>query len=294
MLTRERAVLALLEQAKAPITSIVLTKLTFLLRHEGGIAADIPTFYDFVPYKFGPYSFALHNDLMALHRNNYVEQSGDQWALGRIAGRDRYWIGELSDSASKTIKYVIRTRGALSKDELLKHVYGTFPWYASKSELRNLAPRNYTHSPASATPAVYTVGYQQKTIDGFLAGLIRQGIEAIVDVRSNPVSRNYGFARRTLEALATKVGIKYRHFPQLGIPSEDRKGLISDKQFDSLFLSYQKTVLPREMEAIEEIARMMATTAAALLCYEADPCCCHRSRLAAAIAKASGLTIVHI
>ena len=42
----------------------------------------------------------------------------------------------------------------------------------------------------------------------------------IVDVRYNPVSRNYGFAGRTLSELAEEVGI---HFPQLGIPEMSGK-----------------------------------------------------------------------
>jgi uncharacterized protein (DUF488 family) len=46
-------------------------------------------------------------------------------------------------------------------------------------------------------------------VDGFLANLIKNGIEAVIDVRSNPVSRNYGFAGSTLKALAERIKLYY-------------------------------------------------------------------------------------
>ena len=53
MLTRERIILRLLTQVAKPLSRTVLVKLVFLLRHETTLK-DVPSFYDFVPYKFGP------------------------------------------------------------------------------------------------------------------------------------------------------------------------------------------------------------------------------------------------
>jgi uncharacterized protein (DUF488 family) len=293
LLTREKAVLATLQETKQHLSSLVLTKLLFLLRQETGVAKRVAGFYDFVPYRFGPYSFALHNDLAALKRNGYVEPSGDNWRLGRFVDRDRNWMSELDDDVASAIRYVISQRGALKSDDLLRHVYQTYPWFASKSELTDLVPKNVPKS-ASAEVAVYTAGYQQKTIDAFLAGLLRQGISAIIDVRSNPVSRNYGFAGRTLSTLAEKVGIGYHHFPHLGIPSDERKDLNSAKQYEDLFEGYRKKVLPREPDAIAEVAVLMTKMPSTLLCYEADAGLCHRSHLAHAVSEANRLPIVHL
>ena len=293
MLTREKAVLAMLQEAGRPLSPLVLTKLFFLMRHEAEISKKIAGFYDFVPYKFGPYSFALHNDLAGLKRNGYVESAGEDWMLGRFVDRARDWMDELDKSVSDAIRYLYLSRGRLKPDDLLKHVYSTYPWFASMSELKHLVPCDVPNvQPAKA--AVYTAGYQQKTVDGFLSGLLRQGISCIIDVRSNPVSRNYGFAGRTLAALAGKLGLHYKHFPQLGIPSAERKGLHSEEQYNLLFLSYRKKLLPRECDSMSKIAGFMRETPSVLLCYEADPSCCHRSHLADAIHKLSGLGVVHL
>ena len=49
-------------------------KLVFLLRHETCLK-DVPSFYDFVPYKFGPFSFTLYRELERLQQNGYVTTS---------------------------------------------------------------------------------------------------------------------------------------------------------------------------------------------------------------------------
>jgi len=283
----------MLQEAGRPISPIVLTKLFFLMRQEAEVSKQIAGFYDFVPYKFGPYSFALHNDLAGLKRNGYVENSGDDWRLGQFVDRGRDWIGELDESVSEAIRSVYSSMGQLTTDDLLRHVYLTYPWFASMSELKHLVPSGLPkREPAKA--AVYTAGYQQKTVDGFLSGLLRQGISCIIDVRSNPVSRNYGFASRTLATLAGKLGLQYKHFPQLGIPSADRKGLDSEEQLDVLFLKYREKVIPRERDTMSEVAAIMKKTPSALLCYEAEPSCCHRSHLAEALDRMSGLGVVHL
>lgn len=283
----------MLQEAERPLGSLVLTKLFFLLRYEAGLAKRIAGFYDFVPYKFGPYSFVLHNDLAGLRRNGYLEPSGDNWRLGRLVDPNRDWMSELDRPVSDAVRYVYSNRGGLNTDDLLKHIYSNYPWFASRSELKHLVPRNIPESK-SARVGVYTVGYQQKTVDAFLSALLAQGISWIIDVRSNPVSRNYGFAGRALAALSGKVGLQYKHFPQLGIPSAERKGLNSEEQYDVLFMRYRKNVLPRESDSVAHVAALMRTSPSALLCYEADPSSCHRSHLAEAISGVNGLEVVHL
>jgi hypothetical protein len=127
LLTREKAVLATLQETKHHLSSLILTTLFFLLRQETGVAKKVAGFYDFVPYRFGPYSFALHNDLAALKRNGYVEPSGDNWALGHFVDRNRDWMSELDEDVASAIRYVLSTRGGLTSDDLLRHVYQNLP-----------------------------------------------------------------------------------------------------------------------------------------------------------------------
>ena len=69
MLNRQRVVILLLKLADRPVSRTELTKWCFLLRHEsetqGGSA-----FYDFVPYRFGPLSFALYQETEKLEAAN--------------------------------------------------------------------------------------------------------------------------------------------------------------------------------------------------------------------------------
>ena len=141
LLTKGKAVLATLQEANHPLSSLVLTKLVFLLRQETNVAQRVAGFYDFVPYRFGPYSFALHNDLAALKRNGYVEPSGDNWRLGQFVDPHRNWMSELDADVASAIRYVLSKRGVMKKDDLLKHVYQHYPWFASKSELKHLVPK---------------------------------------------------------------------------------------------------------------------------------------------------------
>ena len=80
MLRRQKTVLALLAEAHEPMTSTLLVKLVFLLRRET-ILRDDPVFYDFVPYLYGPFSFALYRELDCLQRDGLVTNTDERWAI---------------------------------------------------------------------------------------------------------------------------------------------------------------------------------------------------------------------
>ena len=71
MLMRQRTILDLLTRIERPVTRTVLGKLVFLLRHET-VLWHSPSFYDFVPYKYGPFSFTLYRELELLRQTGYV------------------------------------------------------------------------------------------------------------------------------------------------------------------------------------------------------------------------------
>jgi uncharacterized protein (DUF488 family) len=48
-------------------------------------------------------------------------------------------------------------------------------------------------------------------------------IRRLIDVRSNPTARRYGFHESTLDRLVNRLSIEYRHFAELGIRSEIRR-----------------------------------------------------------------------
>ena len=116
----------------------------------------------------------------------------------------------------------------------------------------------------------------------------------MIDVRSNPVSRNYGFAGRTLASLAANVHLRYHHLPELGIPSNQRKGLTSAAKYRKLFEDYRGTILPAQANAVEKTVELVKDKPSALLCYEADPECCHRRPLADVVSEKSGLPVIDL
>jgi uncharacterized protein (DUF488 family) len=142
--------------------------------------------------------------------------------------------------------------------------------------------------------AVYTIGYEGRSVDGFLDKLLHSGIRRIVDVRANPVSMKYGFAKSSLSGLATKLGIGYVHCPQLGIPSSRRKQAHTDTDFRKLFNYYESQILTAQEDGAAKVAELMKAMPSVLLCMEREAVNCHRGRLATRIAALNKLDVVHL
>ena len=124
--------------------------------------------------------------------------------------------------------------------------------------------------------------------------LLRPGIERLIDVRKNAMSRKYGFAGKTIARLCDDVDIEYIHVPTLGIPSSMRTDLSSQEAYDRLFDKYEAKILPGATESIASVAELCSEKASALMCFEASSCQCHRGRLAPRVAAESGLEVKHL
>ncbi|MCG3129650.1 MAG: hypothetical protein FLDDKLPJ_00384 [Phycisphaerae bacterium] len=293
MLRRQKIILALLDRATKPLSQTMFVKLAFLLRQETEIGNDT-TYYGFVPYHYGPFSFALYRELEALVRKSYIVKDDDGLHLDpSMAAETRRLVADLPGTAQTAIDHVSSRYGSKAQKTLLRDVYARYPWFATKTERKDLLPATMPLSP-SATPAVYTIGYEGDSIDGFFDRILRTGIRGIADVRSNPVSRKYGFARSSLSGIAKKLGINYRHHPELGISGVHRAGLNGFASYQRLLDQYERTMLPRQTVGVAALAEVVRSEATALLCVESDVRCCHRSRLAVAIAGVSGLPVIHL
>lgn len=142
------------------------------------------------------------------------------------------------------------------------------------------------------TPTLYTIGYQGKTIEEFLAVLLGAGIELVVDVRRRPISRKPGFAKAKLSSALADAGIDYRHIVDLGMPED----LLQEKNArdNSRILDAYDQHLAAHPELVEEVAALASSKPACLLCFEADITQCHRSRLASAVRRIELRQIVHL
>lgn len=299
MLNRQRTLLAFLSAAQASghrgLSKVQLTKFAFLFRESVGASAGLT--YEFVPYKYGPFSFALYRELDSLVEKGLVQQTADSRALLSVPNGSlelaRDEAGKLPRFAWPAVREVSDEYGALRHDDLLRNIYSQHPWYAQNSERTDLVTHARLPAPR-AEAAAYTVGYEGKCVDGFLAGLLRQGIARIVDVRRNAVSRKYGFAKSTLSKHLAGLGLEYVHIPELGIASGERADLTDAKAYDALLERYERQHLPKKAVYIDRVIELLHEKPSALLCMERDPAMCHRSRLAANAGASGGLEVHHL
>ena len=130
---------------------------------------------------------------------------------------------------------------------------------------------------------VFTIGYEGVTMSEFVAALRAAGVAQVIDVRALPLSRRPGFSKTSLAASLAEAGIGYVHLKALGTPKEGRDAA---KKGDVPTLRRVYAGQLELPEAQAQAARMLDLAAerpSALLCYERDPCHCHRTLLLAAV-----------
>jgi uncharacterized protein (DUF488 family) len=140
---------------------------------------------------------------------------------------------------------------------------------------------------------LYTLGYEGLDIETFVARLASVGAKIVVDVRELPLSRKRGFSKSSFRAVLAAAGIEYCHVPQLGCPKSIRNQYKLDGDWNAYtcsFLSYVST----QVAPIRELAKLANTSAACLVCFEADFSLCHRSFVARAARKHGGPVVMHL
>ena len=236
MLNRQKLFLNLLQMSGGQASHLAMTKWCFLIRQEtpsrGGSA-----FYEFVPYRYGPFFFGLYHEAASLVRDGWIEEADDKtWRL-TLAGHQlaiaipRPWKGKRTRSSSGMANLAQPSCSTRSIQGILGLRSTAISW--SDGRYRPVA-----------SLAVYTIGYEGLLVDDFLNRLLRNGIQLLIDSRNNPVARRYGFHKSSLSRLCERLGVEYRHFPNLGIPSESRQALDSSSGYTELFDSYETAILP--------------------------------------------------
>ena len=288
MLTRQKILLRLIAASGGEISKLKLAKLGFLLRNEGR-SEQLESFYEFVPYLYGPYSFTLNHELENLARDGCIKNPSSEKISLTAAGAK---ITKQSTDVRllRDLELLSHNYGDLGETDLLDSVYAQHPWFTVNSARKG--GRRARRSVAKT--ANYTVGYQSFQVDGLLNRLLEQGISIIFDTRQHPVSRRYGFHKSTLSQLCDKVGLSYEHVPELGVPSTWRQDLISQQDYERLFSRYETEILSQVKPMLNNIAERLAEAPSALMCLEANSKCCHRSTLAQHLSRINGLPIVEV
>lgn len=294
---RQKQLLALLGALGGKATNLDFQKLLFLYCQE---ASDLAPF-EFVPYRYGAFSFTSYADRRKLTQLGFLTQEEKSWELTEL-GRKSAAVGR--DTLGRITAFT-RCQGGLRGDALVAETYRHFPYYAVRSEIAGrvlkgdaAARRRIDAARPKPKPAsVATLGYEGRTLENYLNTLLRAGVTLLCDVRSNPISRKYGFSKGTLSSACENLGIRYEHLPELGIASERRKNLDFQADYDKLFRKYEREDLPKQIPALEKIRDWVHSgSTVALTCYELAPHQCHRHCVSEALERKFGpkLAAVHL
>ena len=129
---------------------------------------------------------------------------------------------------------------------------------------------------------VYTIGYEGATVAEFLDALARAGVERVIDVRALPLSRRPGFSKSSLAASLHERGVEYIHLKALGTPKRGRDAAKKGDVATLREVYAGQLELPEAQAQAAQMRVLAAEKPSALLCYERDPCHCHRTLLLAA------------
>lgn len=281
----------MLDSLNGPVSNLDFQKLLFLFTKE----CEKEPSYEFVPYKFGGFSFTSYADKRRLMEACLLTRDDHQWQLtetGRKAAR-------MNATQPLVVAGFCRRHHSLRGNSLIAEQYRRFPYYATRSEILNsVLPDAESRKkvaeacPPRSKPGLLTIGYEGRSLEAYLNLLIRKSATMLCDVRRNPLSRKYGFSKGTLSKACEGVGIRYEHLPELGIDSEDRRDLKTQADYDELFAGYERQNLPTQAAALAKISAWVdAGERVALTCYEALPSQCHRHCVAEAVEQMKRPTV---
>ncbi len=283
MYYRRKILLCLLQTFEGTLEKIQLQKLLFLYCQK----QEKPAFY-FIPFKYGCFSFQANADLATLGKYGLIEEQEKYWKINTKED----FLTTLNKQDALLMRGVSLVYKNKSTDDLIKLTYQKYPYFAINSQIARKVLSNeelakVTKSrPESEKKCLYTIGYEGLSLEEYINQLIQKDIKVLCDVRKNSFSMKYGFSKSQLQAACEGVGIKFLHFPEVGIESSQRRELNSQNDYDALFESYCQEILPQTLKTQEAIVALVEQhQRVALTCFEGQYCQCHRSHLANAVAK---------
>lgn len=281
MFYRRKVILALLQLFEGQIDKISLQKLLFLFTQRQKKAE-----YDFIPYKYGCYSYSANADLTAMVKKGILSETTSHFTSNETTD----YFKNLKEVDKKLILEVKTQYGQMSANALMKHTYLNFPYWAINSikakeilSSEQLEKVN-NNRPKNNNTMLFTIGYEGISLEEYLNRLLKNDVKILVDVRNNPLSMKYGFSKSQLQRYCNSLGINYVHFPEVGIQSEQRQELKTQSDYDKLFAVYCENNLTKTKVSQEKILNLLKEhKRIALTCFEANICQCHRKHLAEAI-----------
>jgi uncharacterized protein (DUF488 family) len=281
MYYRRKIILALLQLFEGQIDKISLQKLLFLFTQRQSKAE-----YDFIPYRYGCYSYSLNADLTAMVKRGMLLETTTHFTSKESI--DYFKI--IKESDKKLMTEIKAHYGKMSANALMKHTYLNFPYWAINSvKASEILTSEQLEKVNNSRPKIedtilFTIGYEGISLEEYLNRLLKNDVKVLVDVRNNPLSMKYGFSKSHLQRFCNSLGIEYTHFPEVGIQSEQRQELNVQSDYDKLFAVYRQNNLTKTISSQEKILNLLKEhKRIALTCFEANICQCHRKYLAESI-----------
>ncbi len=247
--------------------------------------------FDFVPYKFGCFSFQANADMSTMVKYGQVSENDSKW---RKINKEDY-LSLLKETDKKALVKLKNLYSGKSRVDLIRYTYIEYPYYAINSTIaKNVLNTDEYFSVESAKPVfdssvLFTIGYEGISLEKYLNKLILNGVKLLCDVRKNSLSMKYGFSKSQLKNACEGLGIDYEHMPDLGIDSDKRRELKTQSDYDKLFRQYKGETLTRTYFQQEHILELLKKyKRIALTCFEANICQCHRKYLAEAVTMLPG------
>lgn len=285
MYYRQKILLSILETFDGRLSRTQLQKLAFLFTR----FQENKT-YDFVPYRFGCYSFQANHDLYLMAKRGILEEEKHDGYQYWHKKNDLSCAAQLKEKDKAILMRLYRQFKGYSQEGLIRYTYIHFPYYAINSsiaatylnedQLKAVAEQK----PRFEEKKLFTIGYEGISLEAYLNKLLVEDVRVLCDVRKNSFSMKYGFSKSQLQHACEQVGIAFRHIPELGIESGKRKKLETINDYQALFQEYEETTLVANHNYLLELASLFwEYPRIAITCFEASHCLCHRGRVAVAL-----------
>ena len=137
-----------------------------------------------------------------------------------------------------------------------------------------------------------TIGYEAQTQAAVIDKLVKAQVKTLIDVRAIAASRRAGFSKTVLAASLNDAGIAYVHLRALGTPKAGRDAAHAGRtaEMEAIYTAYLEDE-PKAQTELHAAADIAKAGKAALLCYEAEACKCHRHIIAERLHRALGLEV---
>lgn len=138
---------------------------------------------------------------------------------------------------------------------------------------------------------IYTIGHSDHPIERFIALLLAQQIDVLVDVRSAPWSRRFPqYAKDALVGALKDVGVRYVWMGERlgGRPSPRLRAQMQGEGYAGM------AETPFFREGIASVLRGRSSHRLALMCAERDPVDCHRALLVGRALATAGGEVAHL